>query len=148
MAKKTSKKTSKKVKKTAKVAAPKVKIPAIVGKVRNIALKLDDVSGLPANLENQRAKLVLSIGRFAGHIETSYVRAANIAVKAKAKVKRDAERATAKAKRDAAKAKRDAVRATTKTKRDAIKAERTNARNERKTEQIKALRAKIAKLEG
>ena len=134
------KKSKKKVSKKKSAVKPKaVRVPAVVGRVRNIACKLDDVTGLPnyiPNLTVQRDKLVASIDRFATRIEKSYVTAA-----------KNAERAKAKAKRDVEKAARDKIKATAKAKRDAAKAERVKATNARKADKIRKLREQITKLE-
>lgn len=139
----------KKVKKTAKVAAPKlkVKIPAAVNKVCGIATKLSDVKELPDNLTAQRDRLVKSINGFAERIHQSYVHAVKNAERAKAKAKRDLEKARNAKRVTAERAKRDAKRAAAKAKRDAAKAKRAEARKLKTVGKIAVLKAQIAKLE-
>ena len=134
MAKKTNKK---KVNKKMAVEPKAVRVPAVCKKLGNFAVNLRDVSGMPTvALSDARDKIVASIDRLAICIEKSFINTA-----------KNAERAKTKAKRDVEKVERDKIRAAAKAKRDVTKTERINAKNARKAEQIKALRAKIAKLE-
>ena len=145
--KKVAKKATKKSAAKSVVKPQNVKVPAVVGKIYTIAGKLHSINELPDNLVTQRDRLEKSINNFAARVQKSHLDALKGVERARAKVKRQAEKVRDMKIKDAAKAKLATKRAGIKAKRDAAKAKRTEAANMRKIGRIAVLRAQIEKLE-